>query len=313
MIGQRQIEGLEALTVSSEGDELEAAFVPAAGMVGCSLRHRGEELLGQRGGLRAYLSKHSTMGIPLLHPWANRLSRMRFELDGREVVLDTPGLPISIDPNGLPIHGLLAGASGWRVARHEAEDEGGVLAASFDFGAHPDLLAAFPFPHRIEIETTLRGPALTIDTSVTATGEVAVPVSFGYHPYLRLPDVERSAWEVELPVSQRIVLDAEELPSGRMEEAGIETGSLGSRTFDDEFAAPANSAPFVLRGGGRQVEVSLGAGYPYAQVYAPDDDDVIAFEPMTAPTNALVSAGPELPLVPPGDTYRATFSITVTG
>ena len=37
-------------------------------------------------------------------------------------------------------------------------------------------------------------------------------------------------------------------------------------------------------------------GYPYAQVYAPDDDDVIAFEPMTAPTNTLVS-GQDLKLL----------------
>jgi aldose 1-epimerase len=313
MIGERLIEGLEALTLSSEDGELQAAFVPAAGMVGCSLQHRGEELLGQRGGLRAYVAEHSTMGIPLLHPWANRLSRMRFALNGREIILDSPGLPVSLDPNGLPIHGLLAGASGWRVERHEALEAGGVLAASFDFGARPELLAAFPFPHRTEVEMTLVGPTLTIDTSVTATGGVAVPVSFGYHPYLRLPGVERIAWEVEMPVSRRIVLDAEELPSGQMEEAWIQAGPLGSRTFDDEFAAPDDSAPFVLQGGGRRVEVSLGAGYPYTQVYAPDDDDVIAFEPMTAPTNALVSHGPELSLVAPGETYGAMFSITVTG
>jgi aldose 1-epimerase len=312
MIGDRQIEGLEALTLSSDDDGLEAAFVPAAGMVGCSLRHRGEELLGQRGGLRTYVAERSTMGIPLLHPWANRLSRMRFTLLGREVALDTPRLPISLDPNGLPIHGLLAGASGWRVERHEAVEGGGVLAASFDFAVRADLLAAFPFPHRIEVQATLVGSTLTVDSTVIATGEVAVPVSFGYHPYFRLPRVERSAWRVEVPVSERVVLDDEELPSGRMEEARVPAGPLGSRTFDDEFAAPDGSAPFVLEGDGRRIEVSLGAGYPYSQVYAPDDDDVIAFEPMTAPTNALVSDRSALPLPAPGDSYRATFSIRVS-
>ena len=51
-------------------------------------------------------------------------------------------------------------------------------------------------------------------------------------------------------------------------------------------------------------------GYPYAQVYAPDDDDVIAFEPMTAPTNALVS-GQDLKLLQPGESYEASFSIKV--
>ena len=46
------------------------------------------------------------------------------------------------------MHGLLSAAPGWRVERHAELDDGGVLAASFDFGAHPDLLEAFPFPHR---------------------------------------------------------------------------------------------------------------------------------------------------------------------
>ena len=39
---------------------------------------------------------------------------------------------------------------------------------------------------------------------------------------------------------------------------------------------------------------------------------MVAFEPMTAPANALVDAGPQLPVIAPGDSYRATFSITVT-
>ena len=43
----------------------------------------------------------------------------------------------------------------------------------------------------------------------------------------------------------------------------------------------------------------------------PDDDDVIAFEPMTAPTNALVS-GQDLKLLQPGESYEASFSIKVT-
>ena len=113
---------------------LEAAFVPAAGMVGCSLRHRGEELLGQRGGLRAYVAERGTMGIPLLHPWANRVSERRFAVAGRDVALEPPA-PFSVDPNGLPIHGLLSAARGWRVEQHAATEDGAVLAARFDFGA----------------------------------------------------------------------------------------------------------------------------------------------------------------------------------
>src|SRR5512133_2141473 len=154
-IGEREVERFTALTlVDDAAGGVEAAFVPDAGMVGCSLRHRGEELLGQRGGLRKYVAERGTMGIPLLHPWANRLAERRFALAGRDVVLEPPA-PISLDPQGLPIHGLLAGASGWQVERHEPAEDGGVLAASFDFGAQERLFAAFPFPHRLRIEATL--------------------------------------------------------------------------------------------------------------------------------------------------------------
>src|SRR5436190_10114033 len=180
MIGERKVEGHVALTLANPELGLEAAFVPGAGMVGCSLRHRGEELLGQRGGLRTYVAERSTMGIPLLHPWANRLARRRFSVAGREVDLDSSALPMSFDPNGLPIHGLLAAASGWRAERHESTADGGVLAAGFDFGAEPELIAAFPFPHQLSIEARLEGRALTIATTVRATADASVPISFGY-------------------------------------------------------------------------------------------------------------------------------------
>ena len=46
-------------------------------------------------------------------------------------------------------------------------------------------------------------------------------------------------------------------------------------------------------------------------VRAPRGKDFICFEPMTAPTNALVRGGPALPLVRPGGEHAACFSITV--
>src|SRR5215813_10913441 len=79
-------------------------------------------------------------------------ARGGFEVGGREVDLTLPDLPLKRDENGLPMHGLLSAAPGWRVARHVELDGGGALAASFDFGAYPHLLAAFPFPHLVEIE-----------------------------------------------------------------------------------------------------------------------------------------------------------------
>ena len=75
--------------------------------------------------------------------------------------------------------------------------------------------------------------------------------------------------------------------------------------------APPDGAPFVLAGGGRRIEVSFGEGYPYAQVYAPADDDVVAFEPMTAPTNALVDDQGSISSAKPGEPFTATFAVTL--
>jgi galactose mutarotase-like enzyme len=311
VIGEREIGGEPALTLGSEAEGgIEAAFAPGAGMVGCSLRHRGEELLGQRGGLRRYLELRKTFGIPLLYPWANRLGAHRFEVAEQWVDLELEGLPLTTDAAGLPMHGLLSGASGWDVERHERNSDGGVLAARFDFAAQPQLLAAFPFPHELRLEAALESAELRIATSVHANGGTQVPIAFGFHPYLRLPGVGRREWQVEIPVSERLVLDEAMLPTGASEAVEIAAGAFGERTFDDAFRAPDAGEPFVLAGGGRRIALRLLDGYRFCQVYAPADDEVIAIEPMTAPANALVS-GTNLPLLAPGETFTASFSIAV--
>ncbi|HEY1853276.1 MAG TPA: aldose 1-epimerase [Solirubrobacterales bacterium] len=312
MVGERSEDGMAGLTVeSAAAGGLVATFVPEAGMVGCSLRAGGEELLGQRGGLAKYVGSSSTMGIPFLHPWANRLGASCFEVAGREVDLDRGGLPQKRDEAGLPMHGLLTAIGGWEVDRHLETEDGGVLAASFDFGAHVLLMEAFPFAHRVELVAELAGAELTITTTVHAAGAGPVPISFGFHPYLQLPGVPRAEWVMEAPVRERLLLDRRQLPTGAREPVAIEPGPLGDRHLDDAFAAPPGGEPFALEGGGRRLELRLGEGYRFAQIFAPAETDAVAFEPMTAPTNALLS-GEDLPLLGPGESFAAAFSIRVS-
>ena len=65
-----------------------------------------------------------------------------------------------------------------------------------------------------------------------------------------------------------------------------------------------------LSGPGRRVSVEMLEGYRYAQVYAPPGKELAALEPMTAPTNALVS-GRGLRVLAPGETARAVFRIRI--
>jgi aldose 1-epimerase len=122
--------------------------------------------------------------------------------------------------------------------------------------------------------------------------------------------VAREDWHVELPAMRRLQLDAHSIPTGASRPVAPAAGPLGARTFDDGYVDVPDGAEFVVAGGGRRITVRLDQGYPAAQVFAPASDDVICFEPMTAPTNAL-NSGDRLSLVAPGERYTATFSITV--
>jgi aldose 1-epimerase len=309
-VSQGTQEGVPTTVLSAERSELAAAFAPGAGMIGCSLRHHGEELLGQRGGVAKYADSGSTMGIPLLHPWANRLDGLRYAVEDRVVELDPDAMPIRLEENGLPIHGLAAACPYWEVTASEADEDAARLAARLDWAAHDDLLAGFPFPHVLEMEVRLSGRTVSIQTLLRATGDVAVPVSFGYHPYLTLPGVQRGDWNVQMPVRRRAKLDERGIPTGEDEPVPSAPGPLGDETYDDLFPELAHPPEFVLRGGGRCVEVRFEQGYPLAQVYAPPGQEYICFEPMTAPTNALVT-GERLQSVSPGEAYAARFAIGV--
>ena len=99
---------LRIVELAAPGGDLVAQFAVGAGMVGCSLRHRGEELLGIGGGLPAYLDDGAVFGIPLLYPWANRLGGWSYEAAGRAVELDRASPLLHGEEHCLPIHGALA-------------------------------------------------------------------------------------------------------------------------------------------------------------------------------------------------------------
>jgi aldose 1-epimerase len=302
---------LQQVTIASP--QLRATFVPRAGMVCCSLRHEGAELLAQRNGVRAYAQRGSTMGIPLLYPWANRLAGLRYPGAHGAVELARENPLLKLDPNGLPIHGAIAGALPWELLAAEGGSGGAgdCLRARLRW-QRADLLAIFPFAHVLELQARVAGATLTIETSVEAPADAPapVPVSFGFHPYLTIPGVDRSEWQVELAATRRLLLDERMTPTGASEPFDERRFELATSSWDDAFAALARPTIFAVSAGERRVELEFREGYPYAQVYAPAGEQFVCFEPMTAPTNALISRD-ALPTVPAGGVFRAAFAVSV--
>jgi aldose 1-epimerase len=296
---------MHVVTLRDPSSAVAAQFVPEAGMIGVSLTDSDVELLGQRRGLDAYLTEGKTMGIPILYPWANRLSASKYPIDGAVVTL-TPGVAgVRSDEHGAPIHGVLAANPGWLVI----EQTDNKLVAILDWSGKPRLLATFPFPHILTMTATLADRTLTVATTVMPSTAASVPLCYGYHPYLQLPDVPRADWQLETPTMRHLLVDNWGIPTGDTEEWVGGTEPLETTELDHGFDQVRDGALFAISGGGRRVEVTFERGYPAAQLFAPGNDDVIGIEPMAAPTDALRRGN--YPMAFPGQPETSTFAIKV--
>jgi aldose 1-epimerase len=292
-------------TVSIAAGNLRAEFWSEAGMLGTSLRYRGEELLRRIDDLDSAKQKGSTAGIPLLYPWANRLAALHYRAAGQNVQLNPSSPLLHFDEHGLPMHGVPWCQLKWALV--ERNDNS--LLARLDWN-RPELLSAFPFPHKVELAAVVESDSLTLQTVVSANSGSPVPVSFGFHPYFGIPHAPRSQWRLRTPPMRKFLLDSRGIPSGAQEPFGPLNTLLGDSGYDDGFALLEGQSSFVLSGENQSISVDFLEGFPFAQVFAPGGKEFIALEPMTAPTSALTS-GHGLRILESGGQFRASFSIAV--
>lgn len=308
-----------AVDLADREAKVEVRILPGRGNRASAMKVQGVNILWFPAEDADVADRPRLNGIPFLAPWGNRLDA-GFQSSGKWHALDAAGL--RRDANGLPIHGLLTASALWAVVDLAEDEKQASVTSRLNFGAHPELMAHWPYRHEYEMTYRLAGGALEVSTTIRNTGDEAMPVAIGFHPYFVLPGVSRDEVAVRVPASSHVDTDAKLLATGAFTANQLpEWVPLRSHPLDDGFTDlirdPDGRARFSISAGSRGIHVDFGPRYSVAIVYAPPGERYVCVEPMTAITNGINLAAEgkyrDLQTVDPGEVWQESFRISTEG
>ncbi len=232
-------------------------------------------------------------GNPILFPFPNRIRNGRWQFEGETYQFDKPL------ESPTTIHGLLLNLP-YQVDKHAADENGAILACSFNSEHFPDVIRQYPFPFKIEIAYTLKDAVLTMRISIKNTGTRNMPTGFGIHPYFRTNltgTADAAKALITVPAAKYWELDDVLVPTGKINDV---TGALDLRngqTFgelkldhvftDVQLVDGVSRCLIENRDTGHTMVMESDAQFKELVVYTPTGRDAICFEPYTCPTDAI--------------------------
>lgn len=268
--------------VLQQGEQAQAEIAPALGNNCFALRTAADIL--EPVAIDDFLSRPTSYGIPILFPFPNRL---------RDGAFTFQGSAYQVNP---PRHGFVRDKA-WTVIEAQAsESDGAWLRCGFDARQHAEaILSQFPFPFVLEMTYRLQDGRLGIHLTATNTGERAMPLGYGLHPYFRRP----ARGTIQVPANNRWEL-ADSLPTGKvleLDEADDlrQPRGLAGLALDDIYSGLTTTAAGMTEclltdsDRGTEIVVEFSARqFPFVVVYTPPAPrQAICIEPNTCPTDAF--------------------------
>ncbi|WP_042371271.1 aldose 1-epimerase family protein [Streptacidiphilus neutrinimicus] len=285
--------------------------------VGAGLRglsHRGRPLVVK------YPAETQPPGAAgqLLIPWPNRIRDGRYRWEGEDRQLD-----LSEPAAGNASHGFTR-VLPWRVVAEDAGHE----SAYVRFGLR--LYPMHGYPHILELTAhyELNEAGLTVEIAARNMGDRVAPYGLGAHPYLTLGRGPGSIGDalLEVPADTWLPVDDRMIPTGAREAvAGTQYDFrtprlIGDTRLDTACTGLTRGADGLARvrltdpEAGRGVELRLGAGLDWVQLYTGDTLSAahrragVAVEPMSCPPNAFAT-GEDVLAIEPGARVAHRFGI----
>ncbi len=240
-----------------------------------------------------------------LSPFVCRLANGDYSFEGAQYHIDKFYLGKEA------IHGLLYDAA-FTINRYDISDEKAVITLDYAYTKHNE---GFPFAFDCSVTYSLfPGNRLHIETVITNTGKLHMPVADGWHPYFTLGE---TIDEALLTINSAYMLQFDErlLPTGELVpcQQFAQPAVIGATSLDNCFVLKnTQESACVLRddAAGLQLRIEAEEGYPYLQVYTPDHRKSIAIENLSSAPDAF-NNGMGLQVLEPGKCMRFAAAYTV--
>jgi galactose mutarotase-like enzyme len=223
-------------------------------------------------------------GIPILFPFAGRLSNDVFTLDGERVPM--------------PQHGF-ARKVPWRIAATETAD---AAAITLELEHSEATLQVWPFRFRLTFRYALRDETLTITERYQNLGDRPMPMHPGLHPYFRVADWTKRHARLETTATM-----AYDNRTG-LRRALTGPIELGSGEVDLQLLDHGQTRVRLVRPGAPAVDLAYDRADTVVTVWTQPSRDFVCLQPWTRPSDA-VNQGQAL-LVAPGADYETVVSIS---
>ena len=254
-------------------------LAPARGGLVTRFSLGGDELLYLDEATLRDPSKNVRGGIPLLFPFAGRLPGDRYTIDGATYELGQHGI---------------ARRCAWAV-RDSGPDARIVLGLEDDDRTR----AVYPFRFSAELCFVLEEGWLSVELTVRNTGERAMPVAPGWHPYFRVDDARKH--------EARVITDATRFRDNRTGLVHRLEGTLAlDRAEVDAHFEDHRDAEVVLVRPDGEPPVSLQFPFGTLVVWTLPGRDFVCVEPWESPAGAFPAA---CRVISPGATAAIAWSV----
>lgn len=214
-----------------------------------------------------------------LSPYACRLHRGQYDFLGKSYTCRKHQL------GGHAIHGLMYDVD-YHVEAFDFNEEKAWVVLQADYQRDDE---GFPFDYQLRIKYTLENNGLEIETQVLNTGNSALPLVDGWHPYFTLGG-RVDDWFLHINARQQLEFNEDLLPTGKVldDTRFVQAKSLQNIDLDNSFVLENHDvAACVLSSQNHQLSIFPNQSYPYLQVYIPPERTSIALENLSGAPDAF--------------------------